>query len=457
MNTKKIVAGVCAGIMTLSLTACGEKAEEPHISNTEILDYVDSSDNYENEYNEDEYKEYNIVGPALPISAKEIDYTSPSGIHMQGTLPVSPLNKERFNPDTTTEVLQTVEGIKDWALRRESYEQGYDHYVEQKQSTSFKRAESIIMDQMVDECPTGSSITVDYAYDTTYCINYSTICVTIEQYEDSGLTESDICEILKAVYGEEIGIFLFETEMGEDFNDAYCSSEWMEHGDINYGRRIMDGYRTYSIGLGSAYSSIPGYPGEEEMWTTTPTVLYDFLGLPEEERNVLDRESYGKTILEKYFGEGTRFPKEEYDFSFVGDTRVGFITDEFQDKESFMINQILDVPSATEEECYSALWAEDYENGEHSLSVLFGFASRPPEDWTPEDKEAVRQQAMEITRDLLKIEDIDSYFTGDEFYDMTIGGRLEWVHVSFEWNNYSGTSESATLFILTSSDMSRRY
>lgn len=459
MERKKIITGLCVGVMACLLVACGKSAEEPikpqqnteAIENTEYVDYIGS------EY-EDEYQEFNVIAPELPLSSQKIDFTSPTGVHLQGTLVVSPLTKESFNPDTTLETLKNVESIKDWNFRYENYEQAYDYVDEQKLTCSFIRAESVIVEQTDEEgWPTGNKVIVDYNQNTAQVINYNSISVRFEEsYDTPTLTEDDMHAILKVVYGEEIGTFLFEAEMGADFNEAYCFSELTGHGQIGYGRRIMEGYFDYDVTCCSSRDYITGYPGEEEMWTITPDVMYDFLGLPQDERNIMDRNNYGKTILEKYFGEGTRFPAGEFDFAFVGLSSHGFNMDEYQETKSFMINQTLNTPNAPEDETCGALWEEEYRNGEHHMSLLFSFDYKPAAAWTPEAKEDIRQKAMQITRDLLKIEDIDKYFTDGEFYEMEIGGKTEWVQVSFEWDDYY-EEENATLFIRTSSDMSEKY
>ena len=91
------------------------------------------------------------------------------------------------------------------------------------------------------------------------------------------------------------------------------------------------------------------------------------------------------------------------------------------------------------------------------MSVFVSFNYKDKSEWTEEEKEEIRQTAMTITRDILGIEDIEKYFDGDEFYDMTINGREEWVHVSFVWEDYDDETEHAYLHIMTSTDMSRRY
>ena len=452
MDTKKILAGVCAGLMVCSLVACGktepEITQEPaqKVETTQETEATTPIDNSEiSEEVLDANPDSLGTMPNLQPSSQPIDYTTSAGVHLQGNMTISPLKMDTFNPDVTMQTLKSLDFVKDMAITNTNSEHAYQPVIDGQKLVAFQKTEIISISQIgSDSWLTGNYIDISYEKDSTSTINYGTISVLIQtQPETEFLTDEQIHTILKVVYGDEIGTYLFNGQM-MSYEECDYASNISEYGEILYTRNHFE-YQTY-YGVTCAGSDyVEGYPGEEEMWAKPHSTMFDFMRLPENERDILNTRTIGKSILELCFGEGACLDIEDRYGIYMYEEGPKYIGNEYIPFEEFSIHQGVYSP-ADPDTSYGVSWTDTYSNDAHSIYLTFKFGDKNTEEWTNEQRESIQQKVMDVVRYLFQTEDVDAYFNDYASYESELNGQKLVANVYFKWGEFDGI-ETPTLMI----------
>lgn len=418
---KKFLACLLAGVMVFSLAACG--------NNTDTKNPGDEAQ-----------PKPQVVFTNLEASSQDVQMTQGEET-ISGKLVVSPLTRERFNPETTLEALKALESIKEW--KGFSYDTGeYGNYFEEENNgaitfTGYELNETLNIQQLENEWPTGNEFAVKYVTFTARCINYSEISVEFEYSDDKEhLTAEQIKEILVTIYGQEIGEFLHSGDMGEgvDYSPVRIVNDY---GEITLHRYVDETSALYSIActpLG-VNSSALGYVGDYADHEDKLNVIADFLHFAEDERDVHQYRTWGKSFFTKYFGEDTYLDPNTVCL-YLWNTHDGVTLHGDKQSEHMSINLNM-WHSETNEQNGGCLFSYDVENGKHQISLVMIFGYTPKAELTDEYREEMRQLAANIVKDTLQLEDVTGCFDEGVTYKANVNGHEVDVSCSFEWDESS--------------------
>lgn len=429
---KKYICLLLACVMALGLAACNNSdpstPKEPNNTPSETFD--DATWN-------------------LNVSTKDVSFTPFKGVDITGTIMVSPLTRERFNPSSTIMALEQLNYFKDWDFSYETIENAIPHFTENGQMTSYQFSDILTIRDINGEWGASRNFSVEYESNTETCINYESITITFEYFEGEGfLPEEQVCGVLKTVFGNDIGNFLYYNENSE-------TPQFMHHhincdgGTVLLSRSRRESMEVYSIESQSyGIEPIKGYPGEYQPNAQNLNIIYDFLHFAEGERDVLNVNNLGKTFFEKHFGPDTNITLYSTNI-YTQCTRNGVNSSDDTQDESISIYFDITKLHENQDDHVSVNLFHNYKNSEDELSLIFSFPNVPSSEVTDEYKESVQNKVSEIVKDILKTDRVNGCFDKNKTYNIQIAGRDAYVQFKIEW--FKSGDEQRALFIINAS------
>ena len=428
---KKFLACLLAGVMVFGLAACG-------------------NDNNTKNPGDEVKPKPQVVFTNLDASSQDVQMTQGEET-ISGKLVVSPLTRERFNPETTLEALKALDSIKDW--KGFSYDTGeFANYNEADDGiitfTGYELNETLNIQQLENDWSTGNEFAVKYTTFTARCINYSEISVEFTYSDDKEhLTDDQLKEILVVVYGQEIGEFLHSGDMGEgsDYSPVRIANDY---GEITLHRYENENSALYSVSCDpiGVNTSVLGYVGDYVHHEDKLNVIADFLHFAEDERDVHQYRTWGKSFFTKYFGEDTYLDPNTVCL-YLWTTHDGVTMHGDNKSEHMSINLNL-CHSETNEQNGGCLFSYNVENGKHMVSFVMIFGYTPKAELTDAYREEMRQLATDIVKDALQLEDATGCFDEGKTYKANVNGNEVDITCSFYWDE-SGEDAYPCLIIST--------
>lgn len=412
---KKIIALLLVSIMTFGMVACSNTNTTPTTPNGT------SKDSWETK---------NVSAPAMSLTMQESKFTDAAGNEVTDQLVVSPLTKAEFIPEATLEALQKIGFLQNWHVITGKTEYGTAYFSEQGQMNAVQYGNYIQfceIDPKLDAI--GMSIVIQYSNDTDNVIGYDAIRVSFMNALDRVMTQAQMLDVLKIVYGNEYAQYLCYSKMNpnpDDENHVYSVIEQ------NNASVMFERYVDKTIGADFAInvSNAIKEPINGNMNGYTPN-LTQFATLAEllhfnEQNSPLDVHNMGLEFLAKHYGEGAYFmPKQESGPITVPNS--SFIYHEENEGTNAMSGLMLYYkiaqPGVEDAKRPLATMTTSVKGDTEETYCTFDIGYLDVKDVNDESRNAMREKALAMVKDILGLDEIEDPFAEDASFKMTLNGK----------------------------------
>ncbi|MBQ8805957.1 MAG: hypothetical protein IJZ68_05690 [Bacteroidaceae bacterium] len=392
------------------------------------------------------WKTKNINAPEIKLEWQENGQVDPAqGISITDNLILSPLTFEKHNVEDDVEALKKLEFTKDWVSEKQYSEQGTPHYFENGQLTSYRYGTRFSIHENSD---TGKGFIVYYSADTDTVIGYSTVAIEfIPNEAGENLTQAQILNVLKIVFGDEYAEFLCYAKMTQD---EEVSSHTVTNGDasMKFERYIdKEGYVTFGINVSNTNpNQTNGYSGEFRPHMDQVAVLGEVLRWNTGD-SPLDIKNMGNAFLEKHYGEGAYFYASNQ-------TATGaYIYSDEGAYQTTMMSCAIAQPDVKEDKWLGTTMTISNSESATETYCMFEIANMGSAALDA-DRTAAKDKALAMVKDILNREDVEAPFAEDNHFEMTLSdGTKVLIIFRFKFEKDSNGNEYALLTFATTTDL----
>ena len=424
---KKFFSLMLCSIMIFGLTACGSSG------------------------NHDEWDDKSVRVPTVELTMQEVTYHPVEGVDIKDVLMVSPLTYDKYQPDKILEQLQNLDCVNEWSCTTSTSEVAYPYFTENGQLTAYKYGETVTLHEMKAERKTNQSVSVSYNNDTDDIIGYSDISVSF-QYSVGGdnLSQSQMHDILQAVYGKEYADFLCYAEMDED--DGYAEYK-IQEGDavIVFSRSTENHGIDFRVACkNKAKEATNGYAGNYTPKLQQLSVLPDLMNWGADECDVQNVSAMGKSFLEKHFGTTASFTMgTSQNEQLAGGYTYGVEDGTTSVHMQYRIAQ----PDVKESQRLKTQMTYKISEQKTESYVSLELGTIKKEDLTDESRNAMITKALNIVADILQTDDVLNAFDSDKYFAITVDGAETYIRFALHFNPDENGNEKVSMQFGTSTDI----
>lgn len=399
----------------------------------------------------DELNGKTVRVPAVELTMQEVTYHPTEGVDIKDVLVVSPLTYDKYQPGKVLEQLQKLDCVQGWNCTTSTSEVAYPYFTENGQLTAYKYGDTMTLHEVNAERKTNQSVSVSYNNDTDAVIGYSDISVSL-QYSTGGanLSQAQIHDILKIVYGAEYADFLCYAEM--DGDDGYAEHKIQEGDAVLVFSRSTENY-----GMGfrvacknTAKEASNGYAGNYTPKLQKLSVLPDIMHWGANECDIHNVSAMGKSFLEKHFGVNAAFT--------IGTSKNeqlagGYSYGVEDGKTSVHLQYCIAQPGVKDSKRLKTQMTYKISEQKTESVVLFELGTIQKDTLTDESRNAMITKALGIVSDILQTDDVLTAFDSDKYFTMTVDGTETYIRFALHFNPDEDGSEKVSLQFVTSTDI----
>lgn len=311
---KKLLSFFLVVVMLLAITACSPTQGVPNPSN----DGSKPQNNNQEQNNNSNNNQQSPTEPSSTWQTKEL--TAPNfeelevremvvmqheGRDIKGNVVVSPLTLEAFNRENALEALKNSPLFTGWTFGLEDFERGcVTLYSDVGQQNAYEWQKKIVATkEYYDTQSYFSDLNVQYSGETENTIGYTGIRVEImiPETERNEQTQTQVFEILKAVYGEEYAEFLCYAPVK---SKSTLHEIELKNATISFIRNVSENSLFFNLVIDTyCRNTFDGYagPGDYTPITSTPEHVYDLFSSDMGDVNVQDYQNIGATMLKQNY------------------------------------------------------------------------------------------------------------------------------------------------------------
>lgn len=426
---KKFISIMLVGIMLLSMTACNQPKE-----NSDWTTKV-------------------ITPPSVTVQTQDVMCKTENGREFSDTVIVSPFTKETYQPEKALNTLKNLKFLSNWTLfSMQTETMGY-HFTSHGKLKAYSDVETIVMRNPEDAENQYDTITIDYVTESMNIIGYQRVTVTIEDPEAANLKQTQIHEILQAVYGKKNAEFLCYAA-GSFLKEPILSETTQNGANVIYSRTIDEDEIIFSVDCEVTDEKVQHYYTNNKDAMLKELVAFpDVMHWKDGEDDINDLDTLGKSFLEKHFGPDACFAIENNP-DYLNSVYVYRVqNDESQQKEFWSLYQIapFGIENATRQDISMISWVNK-DKVESMISL--DLCTLTEEECTDAKKEEITLRAQEIVKDILQVETFSNPLEKEKYYPITIDGKEAYITFQLSFPTYEpdDDNEDVTLWCITSTD-----
>lgn len=393
------------------------------------------------------WKTKNVKAPEVTLEWQEVSQiNAATNFELKDNIIVSPLKVDKYNPKTALEAIKKLDFTKNWVSEERYSEQGVPYFTDDNQVTAFRHGTRMSIHEDSD---TGKGFIVYYSADTDVATDYATVAIEfLPNEKKENLTQKQILEVLKIVFGNEYAEFLCYAKMTQE--DEYARHT-ITNGDASmlFERAIYeDNYITFSVNVSNTNKQpVNGYGADFTPTTELLTVLADILRWNAGD-TVLDLNTMGTSFLTKHFGEGAKFAVESNEYMNSSAYIYG-VDGEY--KTMMMQYKIAQEGVKPEKQLNASLSvSQSGETVETYCMFELGNMGTAAMD---EDRNAMKAKAEAIVEDIM-MREVEAPFVEDNHFELTLNSGtkvLAIFRLAFEKDEAG--NEYAILSFATTTDL----